>query len=41
MAPEFVKFLRKMINDSKIKNIINLSKAPENMIDDGLLSKYA
>ena len=41
MAPEFVKFLRKMINDSSIKNIINLSKAPENMIDNGLLSKYA
>jgi hypothetical protein len=41
MAPEFVKFLRQMINDSSIKNIINLSKAPTNMIDDGLLSKYA
>lgn len=41
IAPEFVKFLRKMLNDSSIKNIINLSKAPTNMIDDGLLSKYA
>ena len=39
MAPEFSKFLREMINNSKIKNIINLSKAEPNMIKDGLLSQ--
>ena len=41
IAPEFSKFLREMINNSKIKNIINLSKAEPNMVKDGLLSQYA